>query len=382
MRSRRDVVALAALLIAFALIAALLRPHAGDLDATDLRASTFRSSPAGTRALYLLLDELDLPVERSLEPFTAEPAGGVLVVLSPAESPTPRDAQALTAWVEAGGTLILAVDPAERELRRLLNAGFAALPMPDTLRSFERQRWQGAAAFPVAHPWTADIDSVRGFRLAFREPTGATVLLRAAGGAPTVFSAARGNGRVIAWSDVNALRNDVLSDGGAALLFARVAAAAAADSGVIRFSEYYQGYRDVGVVAAMRSFIRNTAAGHALLQVVIAGLLLLLLAARRFGAPLMETTERRRSPLEHVQAVAAAYRRADARRTARQLLLSGLERRLGRRILGDDGRITTSALSQTAHAQRLTEEWERGTAGDLAALAGAVDDYIGEVRWT
>ena len=118
-----------------------------------------------------------------------------------------------------------------------------------------------------------------------------------------------------------------------------------------------------------------------MLQIIIAALALLLLAGARLGAPVPSLRGRRRSPLEHVEAVAAVYRRAQARRTTRQLLMAGLERRLGRRITAADGTIAATALNPSAQAERLREQWQRGIDGDLADLAGAVDDYLTEVRW-
>jgi hypothetical protein len=226
---------------------------------------------------------------------------------------------------------------------------------------------------------------VPGFRRAFQFERAAltdsvTTLLHV-NSEPTVVTFAFGDGRVIAWSEANPLRNSLLRDGGAAILFARSAAAAVADSGVIRFDEFHHGFRTAGPFGALWRFLRDTKVGHGVLQVMAAAVALLLLAGRRFGAPTASTQGRRRSPLEHVEAVAAVYRRAHARRTTRQLLMSGLERRLGRRITAADGTIAAAALNPSAQAERLREEWGRGTDGDLVALVTAVDDYVREVRW-
>lgn len=384
---RRDTLAIGTLLVAFLALAVLLRPHADEANLHDVRATTYRSTPAGTRALFLLLDELALPVERAVEPFSERAPVGALVLLSPAELVTPRQEQAIMTWVRAGGTLIYAASGAEDGLRDVIGATLEELAVPDSVRGLGQQRWAGATAYAEPHAWTAGIDSVRGFRRAFAEDArllradSATVLLRAATGAPVVVVFRRGSGRVLAWSDVNALRNQLLRQSGAAQLFVRAAAAAVAGGGTVCFDEYHQGYRDVGVWAAMRRFFSRTGFGRGVVQVVVACLALLLLAGRRFGSPLRETSQRRRSPLEHVEAVAEAYRRAGALRTTRQLLLTGLERRLGRRVLDADGALPLTALNPTPGAQRLHEEWQRGTAGNLVALAAAIDEYAGEVRW-
>ena len=380
MRNRRDAIAIATLLLAFAVIAILLRPHADELDTSDVRATSYRSSPTGARALYLLLEELQLPVERELDPWTARTPAGALVLIAPSETPTDREIDRLLGWVRAGGTLIYA--PARADpLRNRLGLRYRALVETPAR---EDSTVGGVTAMPVAHAWTAGIDSVSGFRRAFvldqNTSDSITVLLRAAA-APTAITFAWGDGRIVVWSDANPLRNARLREGGAAVLFARAAAAAVADSGVIRFDEFHHGFRAAGPFGALRRFLRDTNAGRAMLQIIIAALALLLLAGARLGAPVPSLRGRRRSPLEHVEAVAAVYRRAQARRTTRQLLMAGLERRLGRRITVADGTIAATALNPSAQAERLREQWQHGIDGDLADLSGAVDDYLTEVRW-
>jgi hypothetical protein len=123
------------------------------------------------------------------------------------------------------------------------------------------------------------------------------------------------------------------------------------------------------------------------MQLLAACALLLWAAGRRFGAPLPPPPLRRRSPLEHVEALAGAYRQAGARRTARRLLLAGLARRLGRRVPPDDAaagemldRMATNAPVGREAAEALRRDFRRGTDADLVALARGVDRYLDEVR--
>jgi hypothetical protein len=197
-----------------------------------------------------------------------------------------------------------------------------------------------------------------------------------------VISFGLGSGRVLAFSDVAPLTNESLRDGGVALLFARIAEAAVGDSGIIEFDEYHQGYRaGGGPWAALRAFL-GTPAGNGVVQLGVAGLLVLLLAARRFGEPHRAAPPRRRSPLEHVEALATAYQRAGARQTARRLLLEGLQRRLGRRPRLQSGGETAPppGIERSAAGQRLVAAWERGADAELVTLAQAVDDVVAEVR--
>jgi len=189
-----------------------------------------------------------------------------------------------------------------------------------------------------------------------------------------------GGGHVIAWSDASPLTNHWLRDGGAGLLFAREAARALSGGRVLEFDEYHQGYREgAGPLTALLGFLR-TGPGHAALQGAVALLLLLVLSARRFGAPVPELPARRRSPLEHVSALAEAYRRAGARRTARTRLAQGLYRRLGLRLPGTREPGLPAGIERWASGSELETVWNRGEDGDLVSLAAAVDEVIREVR--
>lgn len=382
---------MAVLLASLIVIALLLRPHA-EQDATDTRLSTHLSGPGGARALYLLMEELDLPAVRMMRPWTADAPAGVIVALAPADPPTELEIEALETWVRDGGVLIYGVgrtgDPVaarfELQLRATRRPGSR-----DTLRTTSRSAERapappaGVTSYATRHPWSADVDSVTGFRGVFEaaspalQTDDAQVLLHTAAGDPTVVRFAAGAGQVIAWSDAAVLANRSLRTGGAALLFARTAQAATEWGGTLHFDEYHQGFRDAGPTTALWRFLTGTGTGRALLQLAVAGLALLLLAGTRLGSPLPEETARHRSPLEHVDAVAAAYRRAGARHTARRLLLAGLERRLGRRLLAGTETLTPAGGDGSAAGRRLREEWERG---ELVGLATAVDDFAAEVR--
>ncbi|MBR9989232.1 MAG: DUF4350 domain-containing protein [Gemmatimonadetes bacterium] len=382
MGNRRNVMVLAAVLFALAAMALFVRPSA-DGDRDDPRASTFLTGPSGVAALYLLMDELGIPAERQLRGWSADTARHALVVLAPSQAATPREMQALRTWIEDGGTLVYGAGGALTVTTLL---GLETRPTRlDTLGALASVRWRGSTAFSAAtHPWTAGVDSVTGFMRAFRARSSALgddsaeVLMRTADGEPTVVSFRIGTGRVIAWSDATVLGNGALRTGGAALLFARAAHDIAA-GGELRFDEYHHGYREAKPLHVLGAVLTRTGGGRALLQAVVACLALLLFAGSRFGAPVREHRERRRSPIEHMQALAGAYERAGARAPARRLLLAGMERQLGRRVFSA-GALPPAALDGTDAGRRLKQEWERGDDGDLAELAGALDDFVLEVR--
>jgi hypothetical protein len=382
--SRRDTV-LAGILIVLVIGLALLAPGS-QRGAADPRPTTFRNGPQGTRAVYLALEELQIPVERRMSAYVdADSLAGPLALLAPSESPTPAELRALVRWIEGGGTLFYAARPGDATLDTL---GLALQKLaPDTLSGWNRSSWGGVVAAPRPHRWTEGVQGVPGVRFAFAASSRAlrarpaTPLLVAPGGQIVAAEIPRGRGRVIAWSDPAPLGNAALrEDSDAALLFAR---AAAEVGGTVRFDEYHHGYRgDGSVAAATLRFLRDTRPGHAVLQLAAAGLGLLLLLGRRFGSPMAPAPVRRRSPLEHVEALAGAYRQAGARRTARRLVIAGLARRLRHPPPAEGAE--AEFLEQLAArlpqgqdtAQALRAEWVRGTQGELTELARLADRLI------
>ena len=383
MRSRREtfvLVALVGLIVLLALLVGSRRRVAGN----DPRPSTFVAAPLGASALREVLRELKLPLDRRLEPFAdAGPLRGPLAVLAPSAPPSPGEVHALAEWVRGGGTLIYAarrrdptVDTLRLELRTLArDTGYAEL------------LYAGRAASVAPGRLTEGVGVVDGFRRGF-EPASAALnhatVLASAGSVPVVLDFRLGKGRVIAWSDAYPLVNGTLKRSRGAILFARTAADAA-QGGTLWFDEYHHGFSSGGgTLSGAARFLVEKGAGHAALQVTVALLGLLLLFGRRFGAPLPPPPARRRSPLEHVEALAGAYRQAHAAATARRLLMAGLARRLGRRVPHEvkaEGELLQRlAAHPTAGdaARALEAEWKKGAGADLVALSRDVDRYLEE----
>ncbi len=394
MDSRRDRVLMVALIAIVALLALLATPS-DESDPTDTRASTLRDTPAGARALYLALDELDVPAGRRYTPWVDADslAGrGTLVLLAPAEPPTPAELAALKRWVTAGGTLLYAARPRDATLDTL---GLVLEPLvPDSVPFSRRADWPGLPATPAYHRWTGGTGSVEGFRWAFADSSRALaaseVVLSTRGGDAVVARLRVGRGTVVAWSDAGPLRNRALRRSGAAAVFARAAADLLPPGDTLRFDEYHHGYRGGGsAVDATLRFLRRAPAGHLALQLAAVAVLLLLALGWRFGSPVPPPPARRRSPLEHVEALAGAYRQAGARATARRLLLAGLARRLGRhspRDAREEGelleRLGTHLPVGREAARGVQQEWKKGDRADLVALSRDVDRLLREVKRT
>jgi hypothetical protein len=389
--SRRDLLALGLLVLVIGLLATLATPREGAT--SDPRPSSFLSTPGGTQALHDLMRALKVRPERRLTPYAdADSLAGPLVLLAPTEGLSPAELKELAGWLRRGGTLVYAAGMWEGGLRDTLGLRLQTFK-GDSVRVWNL-RDSARVALPRAHRWTQGVRSVAGFRRAFdpRSPAlrrpGAEPLLTV-GGRPVAAVFPFGRGRVVAWSDPQALTNDRLRRSGAALVFARSAVELAGGPRIVHFDEYHHGYRGGGsAVGGTLRFLRDRPWGHAALQWMMVALGLLLLAGRRFGAPVAPQPARRRSPLEHVEALAGAYRQGGARRTARRLLLAGLARRMGRRAPreGAGERETLEKLTSFSGAgpaaAALLDEWKKGDAADLVALSRDVDRLLEEARRT
>ncbi|HEX6746726.1 MAG TPA: DUF4350 domain-containing protein [Longimicrobium sp.] len=389
MGSRRDV-AFLALLIVLVLLIAVLTGRRVEATADDPRPSTFVAGPAGARALRDVLTELKVPTRRRMQPFLdADSLAGPLVLLSPMLTPSSGELHALAEWVRRGGTVIYAAR-LDDETADSLGLRVTSLAR-DTLRTTTR-RYHGATATAEANRLTEGVGTVDGFRTGFlrssRAFDGTATVLASARRTPVVVDYRLGKGRVIAWSDALPLVNGRLKRSRAAILFARTAVDAG-DRRALWFDEYHHGFKTGGsVIGGTTRFLLREPAGHAALQVAAALLGLVLLFGRRFGKPLPPPPARRRSPLEHVEALAGAYLQAGARDTARRLLLAGMARRLGRRVphtaAAEGEMLQRLAAHPTAGqaARELEAEWKKGRSADLVALARDVDRYIDEVSRT
>ncbi|HEY7766996.1 DUF4350 domain-containing protein [Longimicrobium sp.] len=383
---------LVGLVLVLLILSTLVGTQAPD-NREDPRASTFLTSTGGLQALYWTLEEVKIPVARRTAPLVG--AGGTdslpraLALISPAEQPTPAEMHALAEHVRGGGTLVFAASPWPTGGQVYDTLGLDVNSLPGAQGA---EYGEGAAATARPHRWTEGTRTVKGFRRGFADSSRvvrerrATVLLEA-GGKPVAITYKMGGGTVVAFADARPLTNERLRTSGAAPVFARAAAELAA-GGALTFDEYHQGFQGDGSVwKALRRFLAEHPAGHASLQLFAVLLLLMLAAGRRFGAPLPPPPARRRSPLEHVDALAGAYRQAGAKRTARRLLVAGMARRLGKRAPADEagaaellGRMATASPVGRDAAAALQTEWKRGTDAELVSVARRVDDLLDEVK--
>jgi hypothetical protein len=375
---RKRALALGGTLLLLVALAVLAGPRGATDPSSDPRMSSYLATDDGTRAIYRVLEELELPVRRGRDPWRADAPPGVLAVVAPTQDPAPEAAAALVEWVEEGGILFHAMGPDGGTLAEALGPWMRTRPPGGV----------GVDAVPAPGPEAGRLTGgdlrVPGVRRVFVDAGDAQVILATEAGEPVVMVAEVGEGRVVAWSDAALLGNAALRESPAAAtpaIRALADAAASVPGGAITFDEFHHGFRGDGSPArALADFLLGSGPGRWLLQGLLAVLALLLLGGHRFGAPVTRPPVRGRSPLEHMEALASVYRKAGARRTVRERLLAGFGQRLGHRVRPAETLVLPEHLRVHPAATRLEEAWRADDEHALVALAAAMDDLLSEVR--
>ena len=334
--------ALALLLI----VALVLTP--GSSDNTDLRLTTYSTGPGGAKGLYEIIGRLGWPTERRQTPFAGVlDSNAVYAVFGGQDPMTAPESRALLDAVRRGAGLVYLLEDGpltdSMPLQRVDTIGKRAPILPaDTAGCTDESLPMtlfalglGVELTPMSARGTANADSVHP---TVALPPDTTVFLavdvrRRFGTAlkPAMVGLPLGRGRVVMISDADVLRNDVIRECRFALGTRVIAAIDYASSGSRRpvvFDEFHQGYGvHPSATGAMTRFLVRHPVGHAVDQLLIGCLVLILALGVRAIAPRTVPTIERRSPLEHVDALARAYARVRATRTVAARLIKGLRRR-------------------------------------------------------
>jgi hypothetical protein len=343
------------------LFSALLAPDGIVGRTGNPRLSTWSTEPQGARLFYELTQRLGWQAERrEVRGFGADPAV-IHAVLDPDLPLQQTDVRQLLEHVRNGGALFVVLGAGAAGIADSLHvtweglayfttaasgdAGDAGCPprrqaftplWPDDRPHLNVLRWSRPAPPDVEHflPLELPRAPVRAGPVVVTTDTLPRRRMRdqfAAAGFPY------GRGRIVIASDPDILRNDVLRacDYGIALPAVRMLEYLSAGAGVARrrvvFDEFHHGFgAQPGTMRAIARYLGGTGSGHLLFQLLGAGLLLLLAAAPRDIPPTDPERIERRSPLEHVDALARAYAQVAATRTATTRLLHGVRRRLER----------------------------------------------------
>ena len=378
---------------------ALLTPEALTGRRGDARLTTHAASSQGARLLYELASRLGWRVERWSESgsLPSDPRT-ILAVLDPPEPLSALEVRRVLEHVRAGGALLYVMNgraPLNDSLhvsRSFFGGEYAATeagsadvqhPAADTSADMVRgsagpaitEECDDEKPYGGALPmWLDQRVVLYQFEWTRPRPAGTVVFASASLTARGTDSARRsspaaagfpfGRGRVVVISDPDLLRNDVLrvcdwkTDVVAVRMLEYLSDAGAVRRDRIVFDEYHQGYgTHPGTFRAIALYLSRAASGHVLLQVIAGGLVLLLALGPRALPPTDTERVERRSPLEHVSALAGAYARVGATRTAAIRLLHGVRRRVehagrhtGVRVLDDTDDDFLTAAERTSPA--------------------------------
>jgi hypothetical protein len=350
-----------ALLLAVALTLAFLAGRRQHIAVAEYEpVSTYRSGPTGGRGAYDVLARLGVPVERRRTPLfdlvrqprRRRPA--VLTVVSPEQWLAPAEREAVARYVGSGGTLVAVGDAGgltrcfgwdtaepdsadrgghEDSASVVAPAGFTNLPRVGwVLRPFAADSLEGLTKR------TAELRKKGGLgRLARTDEMCRSVVrvtvdtvLATAHAAPVVLRLrVRGGGSAVLVSDDGYFRNAAWRTTDAPELL--VPLLVPATRGRVSWDEYHHGYGEQHLLGrALIDWMAGSPVGWALFQLAAVGLLWLAVRAVRFGPARTVVERRRRSPLEHVEALAAGLEGASGVDAAVALTVSGLRRRLSR----------------------------------------------------
>ena len=326
----------------------------------DPRLSTYSTDPQGAKLFAEFAERSGWRVERAREAGFAKPPAGTTVVhaeLSPDERVLPADVHDALSQVREGGRLLLVLGTGTTAFSDSL--GIEGGPSGDVdtgdnagsgcrrsvLRAYEGL-WPGSQAYlqsltlRAKSPLTITDTLLAVHRVMPADSVPGKSRVYKSARLPAMMVATLGRGRVVVAADPDVLRNDALRvcSYGIDIGAARALAALTPDSGgvrTLRVDEYHHGYgligRDrEGVSGAVHTFLADTAPGRAIAQLLVAALLLLFAMAPRGVAPVDPVRVERRSPFEHVDALARAYAQVGATRTATARLVRGLRRRTER----------------------------------------------------
>jgi len=397
MRPRAELALGAALLVALGVGAAALGSRRARVIDTDQRRSTYLAGPGGARGFADALDRLGVDVVRHRRAVEwldslAGDTGTVVVLLQPSLRVSAAEGRHLA---EMQSDLLVAGTATDPIMTCL---GYRVWPRAEAAEIETPPRTDGvfppARAELVRHLARSVTDSSEradggDVTCTVPEPARVDTLLEARGGRVVALELRYPGGRrVTLVADASYFSNRALRETAAGpfalgLVVPRYRRALV--------DERHHGYEIAGSLAgATIGWSLRSPWGWAVWQLAAVGVLALLAAGVRFGPARSVIVRRRRSPLEHVRALATALAAARGHDIAARLMVQGLRRRLsrsGRPVRGDVdawldglGPSLRTARGQAALAE-LTDLTRRriGTEGVLRA-ANAVETLWEELK--
>jgi len=378
MRGRTEAALGVGALTLLAFLVGVLAGPRGRETSRDLRPSTLLAGPGGSRALLEAVRALGIEVRRfrerprELAPRLGERSRQALAILGPSFRFSPPERSAVIAF-NLRADLVLAGEAAENLMRcfgyEVKRRGLDSLRVIPPGAPGADSIWVHGEL--VATRRAVDLDSSRMFDVGGSSCTVPPIrsidtLLLASDRRLVALAIQRADvdRRVILVADEELFRNRSLRHSGAGPFALRLFRGR---YDRVVFEEYHHGFGAQGSLAgATLAWSRRSPWGWAVWQLVAVGVLALLCSGIRFGAARPGIPRARRSPLEHVRALAVALSAARGHDEAIAAIVRGLRRRLvppalrGRRA---DWRTWLAGLDRPASSPQV-----RASLASLAAL--------------
>lgn len=287
--------------------------------------SSFLSSPYGTLAYYMLLQEEHLPVSRythSYKDLRAHKDIGTLVIIAPplGNNPSKEELEQLDDWVENGGLAIII----DRQIFLDFGSNTKILTLPSDGGTRTRPLQPALYTEGVQRVEVTEYAS----RVNLNSP-GAVAYIGDAQGA-ILADAKVGKGRVVCLTDPFIVANNGISKEDnleVALNILRERPA-----GQIAFDEFHHGYGSDSLLGGggMIGYFRGTPVPWMMGEVALLALLVIYNYGRRFGRPVPLKQDKRTTNLEFVSSMATITRLARATGLAMQNIYWEFHRRLCR----------------------------------------------------
>lgn len=301
-------------------------------EAENPALATFSSAPDGAQALWLWLESLGYRPDSAVPGTFSIPAeASVAFILEPqVPGVSQEEWQIVEEWVQQGGTLVLAGEG--------FGTAFSAAHLDFEIAYLDEEQPAVTMTSPLLYsPPPGTLDNLRPRATLHSERDDFATLLAVESGTepePVLVAIPRGEGLIYLSTLTYPFTNRGLKEGGNGLLALNFISLAS-PSETLWFDEWHHGRRDAGeqVVTGPDQWLRRTPSGQSLLYAAGVIFVALLLAGRRFGRPVpLPDEKQRRSPAEHVTAVADLSRRAGHRRAVADYYRQEVKRALGRRL--------------------------------------------------
>jgi hypothetical protein len=340
--------------------------------------TTYSSNPEGTKAFWMLMDRLDMPLTRLQQSFKGRTLASVdvLFILDPMEDLGGEERSALEAWIAGGGVLVYhGVFGLAGGFETTGDSFGYPAGMP-------RHYGDDALSTKPVPPSLADLPLARDVeRIVFADsdtlyvPDGTEVKRRetdtdlfADSSGLRIATRQVGEGRTIALADTSFLSNRLLGQGDNCVLAANVVAYALdeARGGRVAYDEYHMGFGDHATSwSTLWAALFQNSAGWAVLTAAGAGACYLIYKGRRFGTRRAPQRTRRRSKLEYVHSVGATYRAAGAHGLAFRILFGWFRSRCAE----------LTGLPETAGSSLIAAHLARRTGKPQAGYENAFEAY-------